>query len=201
MLATLADDQTLICSDELNHASIIDGIRLSRAGAKEVYPHGDLARLRRLLADHPLRERALVVTDGVFSMEGDLAPLPALVDLCREADAFLVVDDSHGPGSWARTGRGTAEHFGLLGEVDAVTGTLGKALGGGVGGFVAGLRRAGPGAATPRAALHLLQPGPGLGRLRGRSSPSRRLREDPGLLQRLRVGHRAAAGGPGRAPA
>ncbi|MCW2762973.1 MAG: kbl [Marmoricola sp.] len=138
VLATLADDETLICSDELNHASIIDGIRLARAGAKVVYPHGDLDALREILTKHPLRNKAIVVTDGVFSMEADLAPLPELVELCRTHGAFLVVDDSHATGVLGETGRGTAEHFGLLGQVDAVTGTLGKALGGAAGGFVAG---------------------------------------------------------------
>jgi glycine C-acetyltransferase len=138
VVATLSDAETLICSDELNHASIIDAIRLARAGDTVVYPHGDVNALRQVLEAHPLRKRALVITDGVFSMEGDVAPLRELVDLCRVHDALLIVDDSHGTGVLGATGRGTAEHFGLIGEIDAVTGTLGKALGGAAGGFVAG---------------------------------------------------------------
>lgn len=185
VLATLADEQTLICSDELNHASIIDGVRLSRAGAKQVYPHGDLDALGEILATHPLRQRAIVVTDGVFSMEGDLAPLPDLVALCRQHGAFLVVDDSHATGVLGEQGRGTAEHFGLIGEVDAVTGTLGKALGGAVGGFVAGsadlarvLRRH----ARPYIFSNPVPPAVAHGAL----CAIQRLRQDPALLRRLR---------------
>ncbi len=135
---TTADD--VIISDELNHASIIDGCRLSKA-VRAVYRHGDLDDLRAKLREH--RERAIrwVVTDGVFSMEGSIADLPALLALCREEDAILIVDDSHGVGVLGATGKGTVEHFGLLGEVDVLTGTLGKALGGGAGGYVAGSER------------------------------------------------------------
>lgn len=185
ILTALADDHTLICSDELNHASIIDGIRLSRAGAKEVYPHGDLSALRRLLVEHPLRERAIVITDGVFSMEGDLAPLPDLLELCREHGAFLVVDDSHGTGVIGASGRGTAEHFGLLGEIDAITGTLGKALGGAAGGFVAGssdLARVLRHDARPYIFSNPVAPSVASGAL----ASVRRLREDPAPLRRLR---------------
>ncbi|WP_426247563.1 aminotransferase class I/II-fold pyridoxal phosphate-dependent enzyme [Nocardioides sp. LHG3406-4] len=186
VLATLADKQTLICSDELNHASIIDGVRLARAGAKQVYPHADLDALRELLTSHPLRDQAIVVTDGVFSMEGDLAPLPDLVDLCRRHGAFLVVDDSHATGVLGEHGRGTTEQLGVLGEVDAVTGTLGKALGGAAGGFVAGsadlarvLRRH----ARPYIFSNPVPPGVAAGSLRAIG----RLREDPSLLARLRT--------------
>lgn len=185
VLATLADEQTLICSDELNHASIIDGVRLARAGAKQVYPHGDLGSLRDILTTHPLRDRAVVVTDGVFSMEGDLAPLPDLVELCRRYGAFLIVDDSHATGVLGEHGRGTAEELGVVGEIDAITSTLGKALGGALGGFVAGsaelatvLRRH----ARPYIFSNPIPAGVAAGALRA----VERLREDPALLGRLR---------------
>jgi len=125
-------------SDELNHASIIDAMKLARPGGKSIYPHSDMDALEAALNEHADVKRKLVVTDGVFSMEGDLAPLPRLVELCEEHEAVLIVDDSHGLGVMGETGRGTAEHFGLHGKVDIITGTLGKALGGAAGGFVAG---------------------------------------------------------------
>jgi glycine C-acetyltransferase len=138
---TLLTEDDIIISDQLNHASIIDGIRLAKAITRcrsAVYRHGDLADLEaRLEAERGDRVR-MVVTDGVFSMEGSIAPLPDLVELCRRHDAVLVVDDSHATGVLGERGRGTAEHFGLLGEVDIITSTLGKALGGAAGGFVAG---------------------------------------------------------------
>jgi glycine C-acetyltransferase len=138
LLDTLCDEHTWVLSDELNHASIIDGIRLARPGGKAVYRHADVEHLSGLLDDVPEGARVLVVSDGVFSMEGDLAPLPDLVETCRRHGATLVVDDSHGLGVMGAGGRGVAEHFGLEGEVDVITGTLGKALGGAAGGFVAG---------------------------------------------------------------
>ncbi len=138
LLDTLCDNRTWVLSDELNHASIIDGIRLARPAGKSVYAHGDPAALERELGKVPAGHRCLVVTDGVFSMEGDLAPLRELVELTEAHGATLIVDDSHGLGVLGPTGRGTAEHFGLLDRVDIVTGTLGKALGGAAGGFVAG---------------------------------------------------------------
>jgi glycine C-acetyltransferase len=138
LLDTLCDERTWVLSDELNHASIIDGIRLARPAGKGVYAHADLAALERELDRVPVGARCLVVTDGVFSMEGDLAPLPGIVALCEARGATLIVDDSHGLGVLGPTGRGTAEHFGVADRVDIVTGTLGKALGGAAGGFVAG---------------------------------------------------------------
>ncbi|MBA3258875.1 MAG: glycine C-acetyltransferase [Gemmatimonadales bacterium] len=138
--ATLLGEDDLIVSDQLNHASIIDGVRLAKSISKcrtAVYKHGDLTDLReRLSAARDCRVR-MVITDGVFSMEGAIAPLPDLVELCRRHDAVLVVDDSHGTGVLGATGRGTAEHFDMLGEVDIITSTLGKALGGAAGGFAA----------------------------------------------------------------
>ena len=137
---TLLTEHDVIISDQLNHASIIDGIRLAKAITRcrsAVYRHGDLADLEaKLEAERGDRVR-MVVTDGIFSMEGSIAPLPDLVDLCRRHEAVLVVDDSHATGVLGARGRGTAEHFGLVGEVDIITSTLGKALGGAAGGFVA----------------------------------------------------------------
>jgi glycine C-acetyltransferase len=138
--ATLLTEQDLIVSDQLNHASIIDAIRLAKAITKcqsAVYQHGDLADLDAKLSAAKDRRVKMVVTDGVFSMEGAIARLPDLVELCRKHRAVLVVDDSHGTGVLGQQGRGTAEHFGLLGEVDIITSTLGKALGGAAGGFAA----------------------------------------------------------------
>ena len=137
VIPSLTDEATVILTDALNHASLIDAIRLSRPAKKVIYPHSDMEALRDALAAAPREARKLVVTDGVFSMEGDLAKLPEIVELARAFDAVVIVDDSHGVGVLGETGRGTVEHFGLLGEVDVITGTLGKALGGGAGGYVA----------------------------------------------------------------
>jgi glycine C-acetyltransferase len=137
LFQTVALEQDAIVSDELNHASIIDGIRLAKA-RKERYKNRDMADFRRALeATRDARNR-VVMTDGVFSMEGSLAPLPEMVELAREYDAFLVVDDSHGTGVLGKTGRGTAEELGVFGKIDAHTSTLGKALGGSHGGFTTG---------------------------------------------------------------
>jgi glycine C-acetyltransferase len=137
---TLLGEPDLVISDQLNHASIIDGIRLAKAITKcqtAVYKHADLADLEAKLAAARDRRVRLVVTDGIFSMEGAIAPLPDLAELCRRHDAVLMVDDSHATGVLGATGRGTAEHFGMVGQVDIITSTLGKALGGAAGGFVA----------------------------------------------------------------
>ena len=138
LFPTLVGPEDVILSDELNHASIIDGMRLmSKAVTKKVYKHSDLEQLETLLKEtqsHPVR---WVVTDGVFSMEGDVAKLPEIVALCKQYDAMLVVDDSHAVGVLGTGGRGTHEHFGLVGEIDVITGTLGKALGGAAGGYTA----------------------------------------------------------------
>jgi glycine C-acetyltransferase len=139
--ATVLGEQDIVLSDQLNHASIIDAGRLARSIAKcqtAVYRHADMADLDAKLTAAADRRTRLVITDGVFSMEGSIAPLPDLVELCRRHEAVLVVDDSHGTGVLGEHGRGTAEHFGLLGEIDIITSTLGKALGGAAGGFVAG---------------------------------------------------------------
>jgi len=136
--ATLLGEDDIVISDQLNHASIIDGIRLAKAITRcqtAVYRHSDLADLEsKLIAAHDRRVR-LVITDGVFSMEGSIARLPDLLEVCRRHHAVLMVDDSHGTGVLGATGRGTAEHCGVVGDVDIITSTLGKALGGAAGGF------------------------------------------------------------------
>jgi len=136
---TLLTEHDLVISDQLNHASIIDGIRLAKAVTKchtAVYQHGDLADLDAKLTAARDRRVKMVITDGVFSMEGAIAKLPDLIEVCRRHEAVLVVDDSHATGVLGDTGRGTAEHFGMVGELDIITSTLGKALGGAAGGFV-----------------------------------------------------------------
>ncbi|RNL62602.1 glycine C-acetyltransferase [Nocardioides marmoriginsengisoli] len=135
----LLGPEDVVLSDALNHASLIDGIRLASA-RRRVYAHGDLEELERHLAGSADARHRVIVTDGVFSMDGDLADLPALEELVRRYDAVLVVDDSHATGILGATGAGTAEHFGLVGGIDVLTGTLGKALGGAAGGFAAGSR-------------------------------------------------------------
>jgi glycine C-acetyltransferase len=137
LIPTLTDENTVIVSDELNHASIIDAVRLSRPARKIVYKHSSMDELRGALASCERGQRKLIVTDGVFSMEGDLALLPDILELAREHEAVVIVDDSHGTGVMGETGRGVAEHHGVLGDVDVITSTIGKALGGAAGGFVA----------------------------------------------------------------
>ena len=141
LTATVVEEGDFVCSDALNHASIIDSIRLAKSITKcqtAVYKHADLDDLREKLRGAKGARRRMVWSDGIFSMEGSIAPLPDLLQICREHDAILVIDDSHATGVLGATGRGTAEHFGVVGEVDIITSTLGKALGGAAGGFVAG---------------------------------------------------------------
>jgi len=140
LLPALLGDGDVLLSDELNHASIIDACRLVRGAQRLVYGHSDMGDLEAQLAAHASARTRLVITDGVFSMEGDLADLPHIVALAERYDAVVVVDDSHGLGVLGATGRGTAEHFGLHGRIDITTGTLGKSLGGSAGGFVAASR-------------------------------------------------------------
>jgi glycine C-acetyltransferase len=137
VIPTLTDANTVVFSDELNHASIIDALRLARPARKVIYKHSDMGELRAGLASCEAGQRKLIVTDGVFSMEGDLARVPDILELARSHNTAVMIDDSHGTGVMGRTGRGVAEHFGALGEVDILTSTLGKALGGAAGGFVA----------------------------------------------------------------
>jgi glycine C-acetyltransferase len=141
VIPTVAAPEDVFISDELNHASIIDGMRLLRGGAeKTVYKHGNMEDLEAKLQQYKGKATRWVVTDGVFSMEGAVAKLPKILELCKKYDAMLMLDDSHGHGVLGETGRGTAEFFNILGQIDVVTGTLGKALGGAAGGFVAGKR-------------------------------------------------------------
>jgi glycine C-acetyltransferase len=137
VIPTLTDERTVIFSDELNHASIVDAVRLSRPERRVVFKHGDMRSLEEGLATCEASQRKLVITDGVFSMEGDVARLPDILDLARRYNAIVIVDDSHGTGVLGATGRGVAEHFGVVGEVDVITSTLGKALGGAAGGYAA----------------------------------------------------------------
>ena len=142
LLANLANDGDAIVSDELNHASIIDAARLARQAVRKVYRHSDLDSLESTLSEVRQSPVKIVVTDGVFSMEGDVAKLPELIASCRRHQATLVVDDSHGVGVLGRCGRGVHEQFNLPARapdgVDIFTGTLGKSLGGAAGGYVAG---------------------------------------------------------------
>jgi glycine C-acetyltransferase len=141
LTASIAQEGDLVLSDALNHASIIDSMRLAKSITKcttGVFAHGDMDDLRNKLRAAKSARRRIIWTDGVFSMEGSIAKLPQILDIARENDAIVVVDDSHATGVLGETGRGTAEHFGVLGEVDVITSTLGKALGGAAGGFVAG---------------------------------------------------------------
>ncbi|HJQ65268.1 MAG TPA: glycine C-acetyltransferase [Gemmatimonadales bacterium] len=138
---TILGEQDIVISDQLNHASIIDSIRLAKAITKcqtAVYRHSDMADLEQKLSAARGARRRLIFTDGIFSMEGDIARLPDILTLARAHDAIVAVDDSHATGVLGKTGRGTAEHYGVLGAVDIITSTLGKALGGAAGGFTAG---------------------------------------------------------------
>ncbi len=131
----LMGEEDVIISDALNHASIIDAVRLAKA-QKDIYPHSDMEALEAVLRKHQGARRRLIVTDGVFSMDGDLARLPEIVALAERYDAIVMVDDAHGSGVFGKHGRGTVDHFGLHGRVDIVVGTMSKALGS-MGGYVA----------------------------------------------------------------
>jgi len=138
---TVLSEPDVVISDQLNHASIIDSTRLAKAITKcqtAVYKHSDMADLEEKLKAAGRARRKLIFTDGIFSMEGDIAKLPDLAALARKYDAVLAVDDSHATGVLGKGGRGTAEHYGMLGQIDVITSTLGKALGGAAGGFIAG---------------------------------------------------------------
>ncbi|MCC7103261.1 MAG: glycine C-acetyltransferase [Fimbriimonadaceae bacterium] len=134
-------DKDVVISDELNHASIIDGVRLSPARYKKsegfVFGHKDMGQLEEILTKTQNFEKRMIITDGVFSMDGDIAPLPAIVELAEKYNAFVMVDDAHASGVLGKNGAGTASHFDLYGRVDIQLGTLSKALGA-VGGYIAG---------------------------------------------------------------
>jgi len=141
LTTTIVQEGDFVVSDALNHASIIDSIRLAKAITKcttSVFNHADLDDLRQQLVANKGARRRVIWTDGVFSMEGSIAKLPDILQIARDHDAIVVMDDAHATGVLGATGRGTAEYFGLVGEVDIITSTLGKALGGAAGGFVAG---------------------------------------------------------------
>ena len=133
----LLGDDSAIISDELNHASIIDGVRLCKA-ERFRYKHSNMQELEQCLKDAVGAKYRIIVTDGVFSMDGDMAKLPEIVELAEKYDALVMVDDSHATGYIGKNGRGTAEHFGLLGKIDIITTTFGKAMGGGNGGCTSG---------------------------------------------------------------
>jgi glycine C-acetyltransferase len=141
LTATVVEAGDFVISDALNHASIIDSLRLAKSITKcttAVFAHSDMDDLVAKLESARDARRRIIWTDGVFSMEGSIAKLPEILEIARRYDAIVAVDDSHGTGVLGATGRGTAEHYGVLGEVDVITSTLGKALGGAAGGFVAG---------------------------------------------------------------
>ncbi len=140
LFETVLGAEDAVISDELNHASIIDGIRLCKA-QRHRFRNGDMADLEARLADSAGARFRMIATDGVFSMDGTLANLPAICDLAERHDAVVMVDDSHAVGFVGRTGRGSHEHHGVMGRVDIITGTLGKALGGASGGYVSGRRQ------------------------------------------------------------
>jgi glycine C-acetyltransferase len=135
--AILTKDDVVV-SDELNHASIIDGCRLSRAAIK-VFPHKDVGAARAIVKALPASQRKLIITDGVFSMDGDLGSLPDLCTLAEEYGCIMMVDDAHASGVFGKNGRGTVDHFDVHGRVDVQVGTLSKAIGA-LGGYVAGTR-------------------------------------------------------------
>jgi glycine C-acetyltransferase len=135
-VSAILTKEDVVVSDELNHASIIDGCRLSRAAIK-VFPHKDVDAARTIIEGLPARQRKLLITDGVFSMDGDLGPLPELCELAEETGCIMMVDDAHASGVFGENGRGTIDHFGVHGRVDVQVGTLSKAIGA-LGGYVAG---------------------------------------------------------------
>jgi glycine C-acetyltransferase len=184
LFAAVLEEPDGLYSDELNHASIIDGVRLCKAKRYRV-PHGDMAALEKMLADDTASRFRLMMTDGVFSMEGEEADLVSLVRICREKGVLLVVDDSHATGVLGATGRGTAEEQGVMDKIDVTTGTLGKAMGSAAGGFTTG----------PKALIETLRqrsrtylfsnslpPAVAAGSLEA----FRMLREDPAPVRRLR---------------
>jgi glycine C-acetyltransferase len=137
LFETLLDKDCVVITDALNHASIIDGIRLCRAERK-IYKHGDMADLEEKLKESKGARIRMVATDGVFSMDGDVAKLDKICDLADKYDALVMIDDAHSTGFFGKTGRGTPEFRGVMGRVDVITSTLGKALGGASGGFTTG---------------------------------------------------------------
>jgi glycine C-acetyltransferase len=139
VIGSILEEGDVVISDELNHASIIDGIRLTKA-ARKIYAHRDMDSLRQVLEESRDFAKKLVITDGIFSMDGDIAPLPGIASLTEEYEAIFMVDDAHSSGVLGQNGRGSIDHFGLHGRVDIQVGTLSKAIGA-MGGYVAGSQR------------------------------------------------------------
>jgi len=137
LFETILNSEDVIISDQLNHASIIDGVRLCKAERRR-YANADMNELEQQLKQTQDKRRRMVATDGVFSMDGNLAPLDKICDLAEKYDAMVMVDDSHSTGFMGKTGRGTPEHCGVMGRIDVITSTLGKAMGGASGGFTTG---------------------------------------------------------------
>ena len=137
LFETVLGPEDAVISDQLNHASIIDGIRLCKA-ERFRYPHADMSALEDILKQAQSHNIRLIATDGVFSMDGDVAKLEEICDLAEEYDALVMVDDSHASGFFGPSGRGSIDHCGVMGRVDIITSTLGKALGGASGGFTSG---------------------------------------------------------------
>ena len=137
LFETVLDKDCIIISDALNHASIIDGVRLCKAERK-VFKHGDMADLEEKLKESQGAKRVMIATDGVFSMDGDIAKLDQICDLAEKYGALVMIDDAHSTGFFGKTGRGTPEYRNVMGRVDVITSTLGKALGGASGGFTSG---------------------------------------------------------------
>jgi glycine C-acetyltransferase len=184
LFAAILEEPDGLYSDELNHASIIDGVRLCKAKRYRV-PHGDMAAFEKMLAEDTTSRFRLMMTDGVFSMEGEEADLVELVRICREKEVLLAVDDSHATGVLGATGRGTAEEQGVLDRIDVTTGTLGKAMGSAAGGFTTGpkalietLRQR----SRPYLFSNSLPPPVAAGSLEA----FRMLREDPAPVRKLR---------------
>lgn len=137
LMPTFLEEEDALISDELNHASIIDGVRMTKSNRK-IYAHSDMKGLEHALKDTQGARHRFIITDGIFSMEGDICKLPDIMELAERYDAVVTIDDSHATGVLGETGRGTPEHYGMHGEVPIITSTLGKALGGAAGGFTAG---------------------------------------------------------------
>ena len=161
-VSAILTKEDVVISDELNHASIIDGCRLSRAAIK-VFPHKDVDAARKIIKDLPAAQRKLLITDGVFSMDGDLGPLPGLCELAEDTGCIMMVDDAHASGVFGTNGRGTVDHFGMHGRVDIQVGTLSKAIGA-LGGYVAGNREPHRLPLSPRPAVPVFDLAPAVGR-------------------------------------